>query len=86
MIVAEQGRKFCQLLHWSSGTRLRQRAAPVYITRLGRSRHGDVGDVHSLGDCTSDQSRISTSSSSRRDWCDHWQTKTTDLGRPIKVI
>jgi len=77
--------KFRQLLRWSLWTRLWRRTTSDNVTRLDRCRNGDVGDVHSLGDCASDQSRLSSRTSSRRDWFGYWQRKTAHLGWPFKV-
>ena len=74
--------KFAKGSHRGLWTRLRPGATFVYAARLDRSWNGDVGDVHSLGDRSSNQSRVSTRTSSRRDRLCHRQTETTDLGRP----
>ena len=77
--------KFRQSLYRCSRTRLRPRTTSVYAARFDRRRNGDNDDVHSLGSCSSDQSRVSTRTSSRRDRLCHRQTETTDLGRPDYV-
>jgi len=77
--------KFRQLLYRSSRRRLRRGATSVHIMGPRCRRNGDHCDVYSLGACSSDQSRASTGTSSRRDWLCYWQAKIADLGRPCKV-
>ena len=80
-----EGWEFCQLLHRGSWARLRPGTTSVYTARFDRCRDGDNYDVHSLVNYSSNQSRVSTRTSSRWDWLRHWQTKTADLGRPFIV-
>jgi len=85
LTVTESEREFRQLLRRGWGTRLRPWTTFVHIKKFDSSGNGDIGDVHWLGDCSSDQSRLSTRTSSCRHWLGYWQTKTADLRRPIKV-
>ena len=78
--------EFRQLLRRGPGTGVRQGPTCLYSTRLVWRRNGSGGNLYSLGDRTSDQSRLSTGTSSCRDRLCYRQTKTADLGRPIKVI
>jgi len=78
-------REFRSLLRGSSWTRLRSRTASTYDKRFGGRRDGNNGDDHSLGDCTSDQSRRSTRTSSRWGRLRCWQTETAELGWLFKV-
>jgi len=60
----DEDRKFRQLLPGSSWSRLRQGTTDFYTDWPRGCRNRDDGDVHSLGDCTFDQSRVSTGTSS----------------------
>ena len=66
-IERDEDRKFRQLLPGSSRNRLRQRPTYVYCAGSGSCWNGDNDNVYSLGDCTSDQSRVSTGTSSDGD-------------------
>jgi len=84
-ILGQENWKFRQLLCWGPRTRFRPGTTIVYISRPGTGGNGNDSDVHSLGSCNSDQSRLSTRTSSRWDWLCYRPTKTADLGWPGKV-
>jgi len=84
-IERDENREFRQLLPGSSRCRLRQRTTYVFAERSRGGRNGDIDDVYSLGDCNFSQSRVSTGTSSQRDWLRRRQRKTADVGRQIKA-
>jgi len=77
--------KFREILCCGLWGRLRPWKTREYTTRLDRSRTTDVVGVHSLGDCTSGKSRLSTRASSVRDWLRSRQPKIAHFGRSFKV-
>jgi len=84
-LLAGRDWEFCQLLHRSWRSKLRPPTTWTNGNRPDVRRNWDHFNHYQMGDCTSDQSRLSTGTCSRRDWLSYRQTKTADLGRPFKV-